>query len=179
MFDAEPTAPPAEIDQLLLDLELHLAGREPVPPKRLAGDVFESPMLGRLEFAPMPYGRPSFWRGEQTMPDSDFPLCIVCEVEGDRSPGADHAACVIAFRRLQVHDANLCAPLINARLSRQQIPGTIAPDDLVLTLIHLPPHPLTDARFELGFRAISHPHLVFTVVFVRGKPRSMRVDSDA
>jgi hypothetical protein len=177
MFDADRVVPGTDID--LPFLEHQLAGLEPVPPKRPLGEVFESPMLGRLEFAPMPYGRPSFWRGSQKMPDSRFPLWIVCEVDGDRQPGADQAACVIAFRRLQVQDAMQCAPLINARLAELQIAGTIVPDDLVLTLIHLPPHPLTDARFELGFRAAPHPQLLFTVVFVRGTPRTVRVDSDA
>ena len=177
MFDAEPSAPAVDTD--LLFLEQRLAGLEPGAPKRSAGDVFESPMLGRLEFAPMPYGRPSFWHGEQKMPDSRFPLRIVCEVEGDRPPGPDQTACVIAFRRLQIQDATLCAPLINARLRAVKIAGSIASDDLVLTLIHLPPHPLTDSRYELGFRAIPHPHLAFTVVFLHGKPRTVRVDSDA
>ena len=81
-----------------------------------------------------------------------------------------------AFRRLQVQDAMLCAPLINKRLRELQLAFTVGVDDLVLTLIHLPPHPLTDARFELGFRARTVAHLAFTVVFVRGTPRSVRID---
>jgi hypothetical protein len=177
MFDAEAPPPADGIDELFL--EPHIVGAEPVHPPRCSGEIVESPMLGRLEFARMPHGRPSFWRGEQRMPDSRFPLRIVCEVEGDEVPGSDQGACVTAFRRLQVQDAIMCAPLINERLRELQIACTVGPDDLVLTLIHLPPHPLTDTRFELGFRATSIHHLSFNVVFVRGTPRSVRVDSDA
>ncbi len=177
MYDAEPNVRATEIDAAFL--EHQLAGMEPAPARRSAGEVFESPMLGRLQFVPMPLGRPSFWRGEQKMPDSRFTLQIVCEVEGDDVPGADQAACVTAFRRLQVQDAMQCAPLINARLGELPIGRTIAADDLVLTMMHLPPHPLTDARYELGFRASSLPSLLFTVVFQRGVPRSVRIDSDS
>ena len=178
MFDAEAPPPAQGIDDGL-SLEPRLAGLEPVHPLRASGEIVESPMLGRLEFSRMPHGRPSFWRGEQWMPDSRFPLRIVCEVEGDHLPGSDQGACVTAFRRLQVQDAMLCAPLINQRLRELQIAHTVTVDDLVLTLIHLPPHPLADARFELGFRATSIQNLSFNVVFVRGTPRSVRIDSDA
>ena len=177
MFDADPNVRATEID--LAFLEHQLAGMEPAAPRRSAGDVFESPMMGRLQFVPMPLGRPSIWRGEQKMPDNRFPLQIVCEVEGDQEPGADQAACVTAFRRLQVQDAMQCAPLINARLAELPDGRTIAADDLVLTMVHLPPHPLTDASYELGFRAGSRPNLMFTVVFQRGVPRSVRIDSDS
>jgi len=177
MYDADPVIPIAEIDQLFV--ETRFASVEPVREQRCSGEIFESPMLGRLEFSRMPYGRPSFWRGEQVQPDNRFPLQIVCEVEGDDLPGADQGACVTAFRRLQVQDAILCAPLINARLRDLHFPRTIGADDLILTAIHLPPHPLTDARFELGFRAITAPRLIFTIVFLRGMPRTVRVDSDA
>jgi hypothetical protein len=177
MLDAEESLPAAGVDDLFLDPPL--PGLEPVREARPSGEIHESPMLGRLEFAQMPYGRPSFWRGEMRMPDSRYPLQIVCEVEGDALPGSDQVACVTAFRRLQVQDAMLCAPLINDRLRALQISHSIHADDLVLTLIHLPPHPLAAARFELGFRAASIPHLSFTVVFVRGTPRSVRVDSDS
>jgi hypothetical protein len=176
MFDAD-TAPLAnDLDAPFL--ERRFTFPQPARPLRAAGEIHESPMLGRLEFAPMPQGRPSFWRGEQRMPDSRFALQIVCEVEGDDLPGSDQAACVTAFRRLQVQDAMLCAPLINERLRALKIDCTVGADDLVLTLIHLPPRPLTDARFELGFRSASAPGLVFTVVFVRGTPRTVRIDSD-
>src|SRR6266478_3877206 len=174
MFAAERSPPVNGVDDLLL--ETRVAGGEPVRPLRPSGEIYESPMLGRLEFARMPHGRPSFWRGEMRMPDSRFALQIVCEVEGDDLPGSDQAACVTAFRRLQVQDAMLCAPLINKRLRELQLAFTVGVDDLVLTLIHLPPHPLTDARFELGFRARTVAHLAFTVVFVRGTPRSVRID---
>ena len=174
MFDAELPAPASEVDELFI--QPRLAGIEPVRRLRSCGEIYESPMLGRLEFARMPQGRPSFWRGELRMPDSRFALQIVCEVEGDDLPGSDQAACVTAFRRLQVQDAMLCAPLINKRLRELQLAFTVGVDDLVLTLIHLPPHPLTDARFELGFRARTVAHLAFTVVFVRGTPRSVRID---
>jgi len=177
MFDAEPARPEVGDDELFL--EQRLGALEPVAPQRAGGEVFESPMLGRMEFARMPRGRPSFWRAEQHMPDSPFSLQVLCEVEGDELPGADQVACVVAFRRLQVQDAMLCAPLINARL-REMVPvRTVSVDDLVLTSIHLPPRPLTEARFELGFRATSARHLRFTVVFARGIPRSVRIDSDA
>ncbi|HEY4037642.1 MAG TPA: hypothetical protein VGM15_02375, partial [Burkholderiaceae bacterium] len=166
-----------DIDDLYLNPPL--AGVEPVRAQRPCGEVYESPLMGRLEFSRMPYGRPSFWRGEMWMPDSRYPLQIVCEVEGDDVPGSDHVACVTAFRRLQLQDAMVSAPLISERLRELKIPRSLATDDLVLTLIHLPPRPLTAARFELGFRAPALPKLSFTVVFVRGTPRSVRVDSDA
>jgi hypothetical protein len=177
MLDAEPPAPESVADELFL--EFRIAGLEPVRPQRASGEVYESTLLGRMEFSRMPYGRPSFWRAEQWMPDSRYALQIVCEVEGDRLPGADQEACVAAFRRLQVQDAMLCAPLINARLRDLRPARSVSADDLVLNLIHLPPHPLTDARFELGFRASSAPDLQFTIVFARGQPRSVRIDSDA
>jgi hypothetical protein len=177
MFDAEPSVPASDVDELFL--EPRVAGFEPVRALRPSGDVYESPMLGRLEFSPMPQGRPSFWRGEQRTPDSRFALRIVCEVEGDNLPGSDQVACVTAFRRLQVQDAMLCAPLINERLRELRIQHTVGVEDLVLASIHLPAHPLFEARFELGFRATSAPHLTFTVVFVRGTPRTVRIDSDA
>jgi hypothetical protein len=177
MRGAEESLPVSGVDELFLDPPL--AGLEPVRAPRPSGQVCESPMLGRLEFSRMPYGRPSFWRGEMWMPDSRYPLQIVCEVEGDELPGTDQTACVTAFRRLQVQDAMLCAPLINERLRELKIARSVTTDDLVLTLIHLPPRPLAAARFELGFRAPALPKLSFTVVFVRGTPRSVRVDSDA
>ena len=179
MFDADTAPPPARgLDDLFLGLP-RSAGHEPVRTPRPNGDVLDSPMLGRMEFSRMPQGRPSFWRGELWMPDSRYALQIVCEVEGDQEPGSDQAACVTAFRRLQVQDAVLCAPLIKERLRELQINATVHADDLVLTLIRLPPHPLTDARFELGFQASTLPNLTFTVMFVRGTPRQVRVDSDA
>ena len=177
MYDADGSLPASGLDDLML--EPRLAGLEPVRAPRPSGELYASPMLGRLEFARMPQGRPSFWRGQMRMPDSRFALQIVCEVEGDDLPGSDQAACVTAFRRLQVQDAMLCAPLINERLRELQMPREISPDDLVLTLIHLPPRPLSAARFELGFRALTIPHLSFSVVFHRGMPRSVRVDSDS
>jgi len=177
MFAAERSRPASGVDDLLL--ETRVAGVEPVRPLRPSGEIYESPMLGRLEFARMPHGRPSFWRGEMRMPDSRYGLQIVCEVESDELPGSDQTACVTAFRRLQVQDAMLCAPLINERLRELNIERGISADDLVLTLIHLPPRPLSAARFELGFRASSIPNLSFTVVFIRGKPRSVRIDSDS
>ena len=177
MFGAEPPTDAAALDQLLV--ERGVCGVEPVRAPRPAGDLYESTMLGQLQFFPMPYGRPSFWRGEQQMPDSRYPLRIVCEVEGDGLPGCDQAACVAAFRRSQIQDAMLSAPLINARLGELQLGRTIGADDLVLTSIHLPPRPLVHARFELVFRAPAIPHLLFTVVFLRGIARSVRIDSDA
>ncbi|HEX4585391.1 MAG TPA: hypothetical protein VH183_11210 [Burkholderiaceae bacterium] len=176
MYDAEAAPPASDVDPL--SLQPRLAAVEPVRALRSSGEVYDSPMLGRLEFARMPQGRPSFWRGEQRMPDSRFPLRIVCEVEGDDLPGSDQVACVTAFRRLQVQDAMLCAPLINERLRTLHTQYTVSVEDLVLASIHLPPRPLAEARFELGFRATSVPQLTFTVVFVRGTPRTVRIDSD-
>jgi hypothetical protein len=177
MRGAEGPLPVSAVDELFL--EAPITGLQSARPARASGDVYESSMLGRLEFSRMPYGRPSFWRGEMWMPDSRYPLQIVCEVEGDDLPGSDQVACVTAFRRLQVQDAMVCAPLINERLRGQQGARSVTADDLVLTLIHLPPRPLATARFELGFRARALPNLSFTVVFVRGTPRSVRVDSDS
>jgi hypothetical protein len=179
MYDAEPnpTLPGLEADQLFLDLRI--PGLDPVRARRAHGELFESQMLGRLKFAQMPLGRPSYWFGEQRMPDSRFALQVVCEVESDREPGPDHTACVVAIRRLQVQDAMVCAPLINARLQELKPARSVCAEDLVLTSIHLPPRPLIDARFELGFRDQTAPDLSLTVVFVRGAPRSVRIDSDA
>jgi len=176
MFDAEESPSASGVDELFLDPPI--PGAEPVRALRPSGEIYESPMLGRLEFARMPYGRPSFWRGELRMPDSRYPLQIMCEVESDELPGSDQAACVTAFRRLQVQDAMLCAPLIGERLRELQLAPGLNADDLVLTMIHLPPHPLAAARFELGFRSASFPSLSFTVMFVRGTPRTVRVDSE-
>jgi len=185
MYGADDTPPEDAIDgaidgaiddELLLD---RIHGLEPTREPRPEGDIHESQMLGRMQFVPMPAPRPSFWRGELCMPDSRYTLQIVCEVAGDELPGSDQAACVTAFRRLQVQDAVLCAPLINQRLRELQIGRTIIPDDLVLTMIHLPVRPLTAARYELGFRAPVLPQLAFTVVFVHGAPRSVRIDSDS
>jgi hypothetical protein len=176
MYDAERSLRASGVDEMLL--EPRIAGLEPARERRPSGETFESPMLGRLEFARMPQGRPSFWRGAMRMPDSRYSLQIVCEVEGDDLPGSDQAACVTAFRRLQVQDAMLCAPLISERMRELQMPRGVSADDLVLTLIHLPARPLSAARFELGFRAPSIPHLSFNVVFMRGTPRSVRIDSD-
>ena len=177
MYDAERSVRASGADELLV--EPRLAGLEPVRTLRPSGEIYELPMLGRLEFARMPQGRPSFWRGQMRMPDSRYGLQVVCEVEGDDLPGSDQAACVTAFRRLQVQDAMLCAPLINERLRELQIGRSICADDLVLTLIHLPPRPLSATRFELGFRAPPIPRLSFNVVFMRGTPRSVRIDSDS
>jgi hypothetical protein len=177
MYDAERSSPASGVDDLVL--EPRVAGLEPVRALRPSGEIYESPMLGRLEFFRMPLGRPSFWSGEMRMPDSRYGLRIVCEVDADDLPGSDQAACVTAFRRLQVQDAMLCAPLIRERLRELQIGPSICADDLVLTLIHLPARPLSAARFELGFRAPRIPHLSFNVVFMRGTPRSVRVDSDS
>lgn len=179
MYAVDRHASDGGADRLLT--EQRLMGLEPERPRRPEGDIHESPMLGRLAFFPMPSGRPSFWRGQQRMPDSRYPLEVVCEVEGDDLPGSDQAACVTAFRRLQVQDAMLSAPLINRRLSELKSPLQaikITADDLMLTSIHLTAHPLIDARYELGFRAAPLPRLVFTVVFARGAPSSVRVDSD-
>jgi hypothetical protein len=176
MFDADPLLPELDADRLYL--ERRVTGLAPARHRRAGGDTFESPLLGRLQFAQMPLGRPSYWFGEIKMPDSRFALKIVCEVDSDRTPGADHIACAVAIRRLQVQDAMVCAPLINARLQELKPARRIRADDLLLTSIHLPPHPLIDARFELGFRARCAPELLLTVVFVRGAPSSVRIDSD-
>jgi hypothetical protein len=176
MLDADPLLPELDADQLYL--ERRVTGLAPPRQRRAGGDAFEAPLLGRLRFEQMPLGRPSYWAGEIRMPDSRFALKIVCEVEADRPPGADHIACAVAIRRLQVQDAMVCAPLINARLREMKPPRRIHADDLVLTSIHLPPRPLIDARFELGFRARSAPDLLLTVVFLRGAPSTVRIDSE-
>src|ERR1700739_1521937 len=104
MFAGNETPPQAIIDELVID---RIPGLEPARPQRPEGDVHEAPMLGRMQFVPMPAGRPSFGRGELRMPDSRYSLHIVCEVTDEEPPGSDQAACVIAFRRLQVQDAVL------------------------------------------------------------------------
>ena len=177
MYGADPSAPEIGDDPLVV--ERKLAGIEPVRPRRSTGAIYQSPMLGRLHFVRMAHGQVSFWSGEQRMPDSRFALQIVCEVDSDRLPGPDHVACVVALRRHQVQDAMQCVPLINARLQEQQVFSTVSADDLVLTAIHLPPHPFTDARYELSYRSTSEPKMQFTVTVVRGVPHSVRIDSDA
>jgi hypothetical protein len=111
------------------------------------------------------------------MPDSKFALQIICEVHEDRLPSPGHAACVTAFRRLQINDAVLCTPLINDFLQRLQPPRKISSDDLVMTQIHLPPSPLRDPHYEIAYRTGTLHDLIMTVVFKRGVPMSVKIDT--
>ena len=90
-----------------LAIECKFASLEPVRKRRASGAIFESAMLGRLEFVRMPAGRSSFWFGHQHMPDSRLTLQIVCEVADDDVPGVDHVASVVTLRRNQVRDLSL------------------------------------------------------------------------
>jgi hypothetical protein len=155
-----------------------LAGIEPV--RRLRGDgaLYESDTLGRLQFVKMPSSRPSFWHGILPMPDSPTGLKIVCEVERDDPPGADHAACVVAIRRRQFKDAAASLPLIQARLRDMQRSEEVSIDDLRLAGIQLPPKPMIAVRQVLEYRAAPVPRLLFMVVFLHGKASVVHVDSD-
>lgn len=159
--------------------ERRVTGITPEPTRRPSGSAIDIPQLGRLVFAQMPQGRPSFWHGEIPQPDSRFSLKVVCEVENDSTPGADHVACVAAIRRLQVQDAMLCAPRINQRLELLRARHRVNADDLVVSGIHLSPRPLIDARYELSFKDITLPDVSFTVVFRRGEPHAVRIESES
>jgi len=157
-----------------------IAGRfaslEPVHERRNTGAIFESPVLGRLEFVRMPPGRSSFWFGQRHMPDSQFTLQIVCEVTDDHVPGVDHVASVITLRRNQVRDATACLPLLNARLRDMGMECAMAEDDLVLTAIYLRAQPLLDPCHELEYHVPLSPGIVVTASFAYGAPLSVRVD---
>jgi len=174
MFDADRAGRGDGKDPLAA--EPRVASIEPVRPLRPSGAVYVSPGLGRLFFSRGLHGRPSMWHGEQRMPDSRFALQILCEVEGDRLPGPDHVACVISLRRYQVKDAMACVPLINEELRRHRDLRRVDAEDLVLTLIHLPAHPLSDPLYDLVYRVVTAPELQFTVAFERGNPRAVRLD---
>lgn len=155
-----------------------LAGIEPVRRMRGDGALYESDTLGRLQFVQMPGSRPSFWHGILPMPDSPHGLKIVCEVEHDDPPGADHAACVVAIRRRQLKDAAASLPLIRARLQEMQRTEQISTDDLRLAGIQLPAKPMISARQVLEYRAAPVPRLLFMVVYLHGKVSVVHVDSD-
>lgn len=155
-----------------------LASLEPVRERRASGSVFESPILGRLEFVRMPHGRSSFWFGHQQMPDSPFTLQIVCEVHEDNTPGVNHVASVTTLRRNQVRDAAACLPMLNARLFEMGYERKVIEEDLVLTAIYLRPQPLLDPCHELEYHVDLKPGVVVTVAFVYGTPLSLRVDRE-
>jgi len=161
---------------------LGVAGRfaslEPVRKRRNSGAIFESVVLGRMEFVRMPPGRSSFWFGRQQMPDSPFTLQIVCEVLDDHLPGVDHVASVVTLRRNQVRDATACLPLLNAKLRELGMERVIAEDDLVLTAIYLRAQPLLDPCHELEYHATLSPGLVVTAAFAYGTPLSVRIDQE-
>jgi hypothetical protein len=159
-----------------LAIECKLAGLEPARRRRASGAIFESVVLGRLEFVRMPQGRSSFWFGHQHMPDSPHSLQVVCEVEDDNTPGVDHVASVITLRRNQVRDAAACLPLLNARLRGIGIDNVVREDDLVLTAIYLRSQPLLDPCHELEYHVALDAGLLVTVAFVYGVPLSLRVD---
>jgi hypothetical protein len=177
MYDDNGAGSAGGTDPLAMGFKF--ASIEPVRRRRRAGSVYESRALGRMEFSPMPSGRPSFWQSECAMPDSPFPFTLVCEVEGDALPGPDHVACVVALRRHMVGDAAAAFPLIEARLRALRLECKLGAEDLVLTAIRLQAHPLADAQQELTYRASTAPDLAFTVQFGRRGPHSVRVDSDA
>jgi hypothetical protein len=177
MADTEIPLPTLDADRLYE--ERRATGIAPEPTRRAPGSVIDIPQLGRLFFAQMPQGRPSFWHGEIHQPDSRFSLKVVCEVDKDSTPGADHVACVAAIRRLQVQDAILCAPHINQRLETLRARHKVNADDLIVSGIHLSPHPLVDARYELSFKDRTIPDVTFTVVFRRGEPHTVRIESES
>jgi hypothetical protein len=156
-----------------------LAGIEPVRRKRGDGAVHESRTLGRLEYVRMPAIRPSFWHGVLRMPDCPHGLKIVCEVEDDDAPGADHAACVVAIRRRQMRDAHASLPLVRQCLRNRKLSDEVGADDLRLVGIHLSPRPMITARQVLEYRLATLPRLLFIVVFQRGRPAAAHVDGEA
>jgi hypothetical protein len=176
MLDGKTLSPGAPASDPLT-IGSKFAGIDPVRRRRGDGAIFESKALGRLEFVWMPSGRPSFWHGVQRVSDSSTGLTIICEVEGDDPPGADHAACVVAIRRRQVKDAAASVPLVQARLRELRLPADITGDDLQLTGIHLPAKPMITSRQVLEYRAATAPGLQFLVVFLHGKPTAVHVDS--
>jgi hypothetical protein len=162
-----------------LAIECKFASLEPVRKRRASGAIFESVVLGRLEFVRMAPGRSSFWFGHQRMPDSRYTLQVVCEVIDDNTPGVDHVASVVTLRRNQVRDAAACLPLLNARLRELGMARTVREDDLVLTAIYLRAQPLLDPCHELEYHVAITPGLLVTVAFVYGVPLSVRVDQEA
>lgn len=152
---------------------------DPARKRRVSGSVYESPVLGRLEFVRMPPGRSSFWFGHQSMPDRGLPLQIVCEVADDDVPGVDHVASVITLRRNQVRDAVACLPLLKERMAQLGLSAAVREDDLILTAIYLRAKPLMDPCHELEYHVALEPSLLVTVAFVYGVPLSLRVDLDA
>jgi hypothetical protein len=174
MLGAETTHPIVQ-DPLSLPFKVNASGVS--RPLRVSGETFDTDELGRLTFFRMPVGRPSFWRGECRSTNGSFGLRLICEVENDAPPGRDHIACVVALRRLHLPDAKKAAPLVNRRLREMRSPVSVNAEELVLSSIHLPPHPLRDARMEIGFRAYSAPSLSFTVVLAYGLPTSIRIDT--
>jgi hypothetical protein len=162
-----------------LAIDCQFASLEPVRKRRPSGAIFESVVLGRLEFVRMPPGRSSFWFGHQRMPDSRVSLQVVCEVMDDDTPGVDHVASVVTLRRNQVRDAAACLPLLNVRLREMALPATVAEEDLALTAIYLRAKPLLDPCHELEYHVARHPGMLVTVAFVHGEPMSLRVDREA
>jgi hypothetical protein len=177
MPGAELPAPARVADPLAIDC--HFASVEPVRRRRPSGAIFESVVLGRLEFVRMPPGRCSFWFGHQQMPDSSHALQIVCEVDLDDTPGVDHVATVVSLRRNQVRDALACLPLLNERLAGMGMPATLREDDLVLTAIYLSPKPLLTPCHELEYHMTRYPGLLVTAAFLHGEPLTLRVDREA
>jgi hypothetical protein len=171
----DPDPGSATADPLRIDSKV--AGLDPVRKRRGDGAVFESSVLGRLEFVQMPANRPSFWHGVQRMPDSGIGLKIVCEVERDEPPGADHEASVVAIRRRQIKDAQSCLALVQGRLRELRLPADITVEDLRLCGIHLSSRPMLGARQILEYRVTPAPGLEFLVVFQHGRPTAVHVDS--
>jgi len=161
-----------------LTVRPRLASIEPARPRRGDGAIHECKGLGRLEYVRMPSGRPSFWHGLQPMPGSPFGLTIVCEVEDDDPPGADHAAAVAATLRCQHQDALAVLGRIQDRLDQMRMGQKVSARDLVLSGIHLPAKPMISARHRLDYRLRTHPKLLFMVVFQHGRPTQVHVDRD-
>jgi hypothetical protein len=124
----------------------------------------------------MRHGRPSFWHGVQPSTAHPLGLKIICEVDGDDPPGADHAACLVAIRRRHLKDVAACLPLIQRRLSEMRLPTDIAAEDLRLVGVHLCAKPMITARQVLEYRAALVPMLLFLVVFLHGKPASLHIE---
>ena len=174
MRDHRGSAPTAEAD-LQLPLGVRFASLEPMAPRRATGDIVESLILGRMAFTSMPEGVCSFWRGIKDVPGSPFPLEVVCDVVGDRAPGAGHEARLAGMRLCQVTETLAALGLINRRLSDLQVPKVVGIRELVVTGVRLPARPLIDPRSERTYRSASLAEISVTVVFALGVPASARI----
>jgi hypothetical protein len=174
MQDPERPAPKTGPD-LSLPPGVRFASLEPMPRKRATGDVRELPILGRMVFTRMPDDVQSFWQGNQAVSDSPYTLEIVCDVVGDRAPGAGHEARLVAMRLCQLPETLAALGLINGCRSELHMPRPVGIRELVVTGIHLPARPLLDPWCQRTYRSIALDGNSIAVVFALGVPVSVRI----